>query len=65
MRTKLLSDCALNMDKSHYLWLVTYFLKFASQLEVELDQISNVLSANTIAFLTCEGVRSVNILKST
>ena len=27
------------MDQSHFLWLFTYFLKFAVQLEVEVDQI--------------------------
>ena len=29
----------LHMEQSHYLWLVTYFLKFAAQLEVDLEQI--------------------------
>lgn len=32
-------DKNLNVDRSHYLWLITYFLKFASQLEVEMEQI--------------------------
>ena len=29
----------LHMEQSHYLWLVTYFLKFSAQLEVELEQV--------------------------
>lgn len=39
LRTQLLSTPHLHLDKSHFLWLVTYFLKFASQLEVEMEQI--------------------------
>ena len=38
-RKNLLSGPTLNLDKSHFLWLITYFLKFSSQLEVEMDQI--------------------------
>jgi timeless protein len=36
-------DPKINLDKSHFLWLITYFLKFASQLEVGLDRIGSVL----------------------
>ena len=39
LHRQLLSDSPPSMDKSHFLWLITYFLKFASQLEVELEQI--------------------------
>ena len=56
LRFKLMSD-DVDIDKSHFLWLITYFLKFASQLEVELEQIGPVLSVETVAYLTYEGVR--------
>ena len=56
LRFKLMSE-DVDIDKSHFLWLITYFLKFASQLEVELEQIGPVLSVETVAYLTYEGVR--------
>ncbi len=57
LRVQLMSDENPDIDKSHFLWLITYFLKFASQLEVELEQIGPVLSVETVAYLTYEGVR--------
>ena len=39
LRLQLTSEENPDIDKSHFLWLITYFLKFASQLEVELEQI--------------------------
>lgn len=41
---KVLHNCLLNgvpvqMDTSHFFWLVTYFLKFATQLELDLEHI--------------------------
>jgi timeless protein len=39
LRSQLMSAEDPDIDKSHLLWLITYFLKFSSQLEVELDQI--------------------------
>lgn len=56
LRLQLMSDENTDIDKSHFLWLITYFLKFASQLEVELDLIGSVLSVETVAYLTYEGV---------
>lgn len=44
------------IDTSHYFWLVTYFLKFAAQLELDLDHIKCVLSFNIVSYLTYEGV---------
>ena len=41
-RKKLLtsaSESEFEMEQSHFLWLVTYFLKFAIQVEIEVDQI--------------------------
>ena len=57
LRFQLMSDENADIDKSHFLWLITYFLKFASQLEVEFEQIGPVLSVETVAYLTYEGVR--------
>merc|ERR1740128_346306 len=50
-------------DDSHLLWLITYFLQFASQLEIGLEQIEDVLSLDTIAFVTFQGVEVVEILE--
>ena len=56
LRLKLMSD-DVDIDKSHFLWLITYFLKFASQLEVELEQIGNVhFYFISLQFCTPDGV---------
>jgi timeless protein len=57
LRHQLTTEENPDIDKSHFLWLITYFLKFASQLEVQLEQIGPVLTVETVAFLTFEGVR--------
>lgn len=44
------------IDTSHFFWLVTYFLKFASQLELDLEHIQQVLSFEILSYLTFEGV---------
>lgn len=46
----------VQIDTSHFFWLVTYFLKFAAQLELEMEHISPVLSYDIISYLTYEGV---------
>merc|ERR1740131_893664 len=51
-----LKSSDISMDKSHVLWLLTYFLKFASQLEIGLDQIGSVVSFRTLSYITYEGV---------
>ena len=51
------ADCDPSIDKSHFLWLLTYFLKFASQLEVGLDQIGGVISFRILSYLTYQGVQ--------
>lgn len=56
LHSKLLSDIQLSIDTSHFFWLVTYFLKFAAQLELDLEHISTVLSFEVISYLTFEGV---------
>merc|ERR1712223_1906504 len=57
LRIQLTTEENPDIDKSHFLWLITYFLKFASQLEVQLEQFGSVLTVETVAFLTFEGVR--------
>uniref|UniRef100_A0A0K8TSI5 Putative dna topoisomerase i-interacting protein n=1 Tax=Tabanus bromius TaxID=304241 RepID=A0A0K8TSI5_TABBR len=56
LHAQLLSDISLQMDTSHFFWLVTYFLKFAAQLELDLEHISAVLSFDIVSYLTYEGV---------
>ncbi len=56
-------DPTMNLDKSHFLWLITYFLKFASQLEVGLDRIGSVLSFATLSYITYEGVELVETME--
>ena len=53
----------ISMDKSHFLWLVTYFLKFACPLEIGLEEIGSVLSVETIGYIIYEGVEIVETLK--
>lgn len=52
----LLHNAHLQIDTSHFFWLLTYFLKFAAQLELDLEFINQVLSFEIIAYLTFEGV---------
>lgn len=44
------------IDTSHFFWLVTYFLKFAAVLELDLDHIKGILSFDIVSYLTYEGV---------
>ncbi|XP_063236784.1 protein timeless isoform X2 [Bacillus rossius redtenbacheri] len=43
------------VDTSHFFWLVTYFLKFAAQLELDFKHVSEVLSWDVMAYLVYEG----------
>ncbi|KAF5277705.1 hypothetical protein FQR65_LT03685 [Abscondita terminalis] len=54
--TQLLADAHLPMDTSYFFWLVTYFLKFAAQLELDLEFINPVLSYDIISYLVFQGV---------
>lgn len=56
LHAKLLTDLNLSIDTSHFFWLVTYFLKFAAKLELDLEHISSVLSFEIVSYLTFEGV---------
>nr|WAM46967.1 protein timeless [Chrysoperla nipponensis] len=48
----------LQIDTSHFFWLITYFLKFATQLELDLEHVQGVLSYDIISYLIYEGVDS-------
>lgn len=54
--TQLLSNTQIQMDTSHFFWLVTYFLKFAVQLELDLEHINPVLSHEILSFLVFQGI---------
>lgn len=56
LHEKLLTDLQLSIDTSHFFWLVTYFLKFAAQLELDMEHIKSVLCFEIIGYLTFEGV---------
>uniref|UniRef100_U5EZ31 Putative dna topoisomerase i-interacting protein n=1 Tax=Corethrella appendiculata TaxID=1370023 RepID=U5EZ31_9DIPT len=56
LHAQLLTDLQVQIDTSHFFWLVTYFLKFASQLELDLEHINTVLSFDIVSYLTFEGV---------
>ena len=45
-------NCDISMDKSHFLWLLTYFLKFASQLEIRLNQVGSIISFRIVSYIT-------------
>ncbi|XP_039278663.1 protein timeless [Nilaparvata lugens] len=56
LQLQLLTSLHAQIDTSHFFWLITYFLKFASQLELDLEHVSPVLSYETVSYLTFEGV---------
>ncbi|CAH2002672.1 unnamed protein product [Acanthoscelides obtectus] len=51
-----LTNIHIQMDTSHFFWLVTYFLKFATQLEVDPEHINPVLSYEVLSYLIFQGV---------
>lgn len=55
----------VQIETSHFFWLLTYFLKFAAQLELDLDHIKTVLSFNIVSYLTYEGVHLYEQLELT
>ncbi|CAH2104707.1 unnamed protein product [Euphydryas editha] len=56
LHTQILTNIHLEIDTSHFFWLVTYFLKFATQIELDLEHVCSVLSFDIISYLTAEGV---------
>ncbi|XP_053625997.1 protein timeless isoform X2 [Plodia interpunctella] len=56
LHNQILTNMQLEIDTSHFFWLVTYFLKFATQIELDLEHICAVLSYDIVSYLTAEGV---------
>lgn len=56
LHTQILTNMQLEIDTSHFFWLVTYFLKFATQIELDLEHVCSVLSFDIVSYLTAEGV---------
>lgn len=56
LHTQLLSNVQMPIDTSHFFWLITYFLKFATQLELDLEHVSPVLSYEIISYIIFQGV---------
>jgi timeless protein len=44
------------LDKSHFLWLISYFLPIASRLELSVEHLKNVLTIDVLCYLTWEAV---------
>ncbi|KAM3964699.1 timeless isoform 2-T2 [Aphomia sociella] len=56
LHNQILTNMQLQIDTSHFFWLLTYFLKFATQIELDLEHVSSVLSYDIVSYLTAEGV---------
>ncbi|XP_046633334.1 protein timeless-like isoform X2 [Daphnia pulicaria] len=56
LHRKLLQQDALPLDKSHFLWLITYFLRFTSQLEMDGEHLKDVITIDVLCYLTWEAV---------
>ncbi|CAB3249938.1 unnamed protein product [Arctia plantaginis] len=56
LHNQILTNLQLEIDTSHFFWLVTYFLKFATQIELDIEHVCSVLSFDIISYLTAEGV---------
>nr|ANW48379.1 timeless [Euphausia superba] len=56
LRLQVLMPYQIDLDKSHVLWLITYFIRFAVELDLELSILCPVLSVETVSYLVYEGV---------
>lgn len=56
LHNQILTNLQLEIDTSHFFWLITYFLKFATQIELDIEHVGSVLSFDIISYLTTEGV---------
>uniref|UniRef100_A0A1I8Q7X9 Timeless n=1 Tax=Stomoxys calcitrans TaxID=35570 RepID=A0A1I8Q7X9_STOCA len=56
LHSQLLMNLNVPIDTSHFFWLVTYFLKFAAQLELDMEHVNNILTFDVISYLAYEGV---------
>lgn len=56
LHNQILNNTHLEIDTSHFFWLVTYFLKFATQIEMDVEHVCSALSFDIVSYLTAEGV---------
>ncbi|XP_018336534.1 protein timeless [Agrilus planipennis] len=56
LHAQLLTNYHMQIDTSHFFWLVTFFLKFATELELEWEMLKPVLSFQIISYLVFQGV---------
>ena len=45
------------LDKSHFLWLITYFLRFASKLKLDIKHFKDIFMVDILCYLIWEGVQ--------
>lgn len=54
--SQLITNASIVMDTSHFFWLITYFLKYTTQLELDFDLISPIFTYDIISYLVFQGV---------
>jgi len=52
---------AASLDKSHFLWLISYFIRIASQLEVDVKHLSEIFTVDLLSHLTWEAVMETEL----
>ncbi|RWS04784.1 protein timeless-like protein, partial [Dinothrombium tinctorium] len=56
LRHKLLHKNLPNFDQSHFLWLLSYFLKLAIVMDINFSHIQQLVSVEVIGFLVFQGI---------
>lgn len=59
LRLQVMLPYQIDLDKSHLLWLITYFLRFAVELDLELSQICPVLCVDVSIAWWCASLHSI------
>ena len=63
LNRKLLQDTQPRLDKSHFLWLICYFLPFIPQLNLDVEHFQDVFSIDLLCHLTWEAVSQTEELE--
>ena len=63
LNRKLLQDTRPRLDKSHFLWLICYFLPFIPQLNLDVEHFQDVFSIDLLCHLTWEAVSQTEELE--
>lgn len=63
LHQKLLQDNHPRLDKSHFLWLICYFLPFIPQLKLEVEHYPDIFSIDLLCYLTWEAVSQTEELE--